>query len=145
MQVREIMTANPACCTPSTSLRDVAKAMVDNDCGEIPIVRSSSDGTLIGVVTDRDIVCRMVAVGRNPLEATAESCMSMPVVAVRESTPIEECARMMEDSQIRRVPVVNGGGMVCGIVSQADIAKHGSRRITAELLRDVSQPAAMPH
>jgi CBS domain-containing protein len=144
MQVREIMTANPACCTPSTSLRDVAKAMVDNDCGEIPIVRSSSDGTLIGVVTDRDIVCRMVAAGRNPLEATAESCMSMPVVAVRESTPIEECARMMEDSQIRRVPVVNGGGMVCGIVSQADIAKHASRRITADLVKDVSEPAGAP-
>jgi CBS domain-containing protein len=144
MEVREIMTANPACCTPSTPLRDVAKAMVDNDCGEIPIVSSSSDATLIGVVTDRDIVCRMVAAGRNPLEAIAESCMSTPVVAVRESTPIEECARIMEDSQVRRVPVVNGGGMVCGIVSQADIAKHASRRITAELVKDVSEPADAP-
>jgi CBS-domain-containing membrane protein len=71
--------------------------------------------------------------------------MSTPVVAVRESTPLEKCAQIMEESKIRRVPVVDGGGMVCGIVSQADIAKHGSRRITAELLRDVSQPAAMPH
>jgi CBS domain-containing protein len=141
MQVREIMTPDPACCTPDTTLREVAQAMVDNDCGEIPIVRSASDGTLIGVVTDRDIVCRLVATGKNPLEATAESCMSTPVVAVRESTPIEECARIMEDSQIRRVPVVNGGGMCCGIVSQADIAKNASRKITADLVKDVSQPA----
>jgi CBS domain-containing protein len=142
MQVREIMTADPACCTPDTPLRDVARAMVDNDCGEIPIVSGVTDGTLVGVVTDRDIVCRLVAIGRNPLEETAESCMSTPVVAVRESTPVEECARIMEDSQIRRVPVVNGGGMCCGIVSQADIAKHASRKITADLVKDVSQPAS---
>jgi len=141
MQVREIMTTNPACCTADASLEEVAKAMVEHDCGEIPIVRSSSDKSLLGVVTDRDIVCRLVAQGRNPVDEAAEACMSSPVVSVRESTPIEECARLMEDKQIRRVPVVNGGGMVCGIVSQADIAKNASRKITADLVKDVSQPA----
>jgi CBS domain-containing protein len=145
MQVREIMTPNPACCTAETPLDQVARLMVDNDCGEIPIVRASTDRTLIGVVTDRDIVCRLLAAGKNPLQYDAEACMSTPVIAVRESTPLEKCAQIMEESKIRRVPVVDGGGMVCGIVSQADIAKHGSRRVTAELLRDVSQPAGMPH
>jgi len=145
MQVREIMTPNPACCTAETPLDQVARMMVDNDCGEIPIVRSRSDRTVIGVVTDRDIVCRLIAAGKDPMDYTAEACMSTPVVAVRESTPLEKCAQIMEESKIRRVPVVDGGGMVCGIVSQADIAKHASRRITAELLRDVSQPGAMPH
>ena len=141
MQVREIMTTNPACCTADASLEEVAKAMVEHDCGEIPIVRSSSDKSLLGVVTDRDIVCRLVAEGRNPVDEAAESCMSSPVVSVRESTPVEDCAKLMEDKQIRRVPVVNGGGMVCGIVSQADIAKNASRKITADLVKDVSQPA----
>jgi len=141
MQVREIMTTNPACCTADASLEEVAKAMVEHDCGEIPIVRSSSDKSLLGVVTDRDIVCRLVAQGRNPVDEAAEACMSTPVVSVRESTPVEDCAKLMEDKQIRRVPVVNGGGMVCGIVSQADIAKNASRKITADLLKDVSQPA----
>jgi CBS domain-containing protein len=141
MQVREIMTTNPACCTADASLEEVAKAMVEHDCGEIPIVRSSSDKSLLGVVTDRDIVCRLVAQGRNPVDEAAEACMSSPVVSVRESTPVEDCAKLMEDKQIRRVPVVNGGGMVCGIVSQADIAKNASRKITADLLKDVSQPA----
>ena len=141
MQVKEIMTSNPFCCTADTSLEDVAKAMVEHDCGEIPIVRSSKDRTLVGVVTDRDIVCRLVAQGINPVDESAESCMSTPVVSVRETTPVEECARIMEDSQIRRVPVVNGGGMCCGIVAQADIAKNASRKITAELVKDVSQPA----
>lgn len=141
MQVKEIMTSNPFCCTADTSLEEVAKAMVEHDCGEIPIVRTSKDRTLVGVVTDRDIVCRLVAQGVNPVDEAAESCMSTPVVSVRESMPVEECARIMEESQIRRVPVVNGGGMCCGIVSQADIAKNASRKITAELVKDVSQPA----
>ena len=139
MQVREIMTSNPVCCTESTMLIDVARAMVDNDCGEIPVVKAN-DGELMGVVTDRDIVCRLVAMGRNPLEMRAASCMSSPVVSVRETTPLEECARVMEQNQIRRVPVVNGGGRCCGIVAQADIAKHAPRRMTAELVKDVSQP-----
>jgi CBS domain-containing protein len=141
MQVREIMTLNPACCTGDTSLRDVARMMIEHDCGEIPVVRSARDKTLLGVVTDRDIVCRIVAAGRNPLELSADACMSTPVVAGRESTPLDECIRIMEESQIRRVPVVNGGGMCCGIVSQADIAKHAPRRATAELVSNVSQPA----
>ena len=140
MLVKEVMTANPACCTPDTPLRDVARQMVEHDCGEIPIVRSNDDKTLVGVVTDRDIVCRLIATGKNPLESTASACMSSPVVKARESTRLDECARIMEDSQIRRVPVVDGGGKICGIVSQADIAKHASRRVVADLVKDVSEP-----
>ena len=68
--------------------------------------------------------------------------MSTPVMSVRETTPIEDCARLMEEKQIRRVPVVNGGGMCCGIVSQADIATNASRKIIADLVKDVSQPVA---
>jgi CBS domain-containing protein len=140
MHVKEIMTPRPACCTSSTPLREVAKAMVQNDCGEIPVVDGGDRGALLGVITDRDIVCRMVAEGKNPLDYTAGDCMSTPVVVVWESTQVEDCARLMEEHQIRRVPVVDGGGACCGIVSQADIAQHASRRITAELVRDVSQP-----
>jgi CBS domain-containing protein len=140
MHVKEIMTPRPACCTSSTPLREVAKAMVQNDCGEIPVVDGGDRGALLGVITDRDIVCRIVAEGKNPLDHTAADCMSTPVVVVWESTQVEDCARLMEEHQIRRVPVVDGGGACCGIVSQADIAQHASRRITAELVRDVSQP-----
>jgi len=142
MQVREIMTPNPYCCTADTSLEEVAQAMVEHDCGEIPVVRSRSDKTLVGVVTDRDIVCRLVAQGTNPVGESAESAMSTPVISVRETTPLEECARLMEAHQIRRVPVVNGGGMCCGIISQADIATNASRKIVADLVKDVSQPVA---
>lgn len=143
MQVREIMTAKPVCCNAKTSLRDVARAMVQHDCGEIPVTDGNGQNTLIGVVTDRDIVVRMIAEGKNPLDHTADECMTSPVVVVWESTQVEDCARLMEEHQIRRVPVVDGGGACCGIVSQADIAQHASRRITADLVKDVSQPSGM--
>ena len=141
MQVREIMTTNPFCCTADTSLEEVAKAMVEHDCGEIPIVRSSSDKYVARSRHRSRHRLPARALGRNPVMKRPKSCMSTPVIAVRETTPLEDCAQIMEDNQIRRVPVVNGGGMFCGIVSQADIAKNASRKITADLVKDVSQPA----
>ncbi len=68
MQVKDVMTADPACCTPDTPLPKVAGLMVDNDCGEIPVVESTAGKRPIGVVTDRDIVCRTIANNINPLE-----------------------------------------------------------------------------
>ena len=88
MQVREIMTPNPACCTAETPLEQVARMMVDNDCGEIPIVRTSSDRTIIGVVTDRELSAdrdrytRQLAVyGRalSAIERTAVRCVLVRV------------------------------------------------------------------
>ena len=79
MKVNDVMTQEPACCTPETPLRDVAKMMVESDCGEIPVVDSQRTMRPVGVVTDRDIVVRCVAAGKNPLEAEAEDCMSSPV------------------------------------------------------------------
>ena len=71
MYVRELMSRDPAVCTPETSLSDVARLMVDCDCGEIPVVEAGDSGKPIGVITDRDIACRAVARGLNPLELTA--------------------------------------------------------------------------
>ena len=81
---RDVMTANPACCTPETPLEQVAKLMIQHDCGEIPVIDSAEQ--VVGVVTDRDIVCRMVAQGKNPLAYTAEICMSDPVITVLRRT-----------------------------------------------------------
>src|SRR5262245_50441518 len=71
MRVEQIMTREPACCTPDTPLREVARMMVSHDCGEIPLIEDSRQAKLVGVVTDRDIVCRLVAEGRNPVDLTA--------------------------------------------------------------------------
>ena len=108
---RDVMTQDPACCLPGTTLDQVAKMMVENNCGEIPIVDRSNHP--IGVVTDRDIVCRVVAEGRNPTGQTADSCMTRPVVTVPTDAPLDEVIATMEDYQIRRVPVIDEGGCLC--------------------------------
>jgi CBS domain-containing protein len=141
MYIREIMAADPICCTPETSLEDVARLMCRQDCGEIPVVESLTTRRVIGVITDRDITCRAVAAGKNPLKLTAKDCMSAPVVAVPPDLSLEECGRVMQARQIRRVPVVDESRACVGIVSQADLAQHASPRVTASLLARLSRPA----
>ena len=134
---RDVMTPDPACCSPTTTLDLVAKMMVLNDCGEIPVIDAADRP--IGVVTDRDIVCRVVAEGKNPMAYTAEHFMSQPVVTVTMDTPIEEVVTMMEKHQVRRVPVVDERGACTGIISQADVAWNEPPREVAELVREVSR------
>ena len=134
---RDVMTPDPACCTPTTTLDQVAKLMAQNDCGEIPVVDPADQ--IVGVVTDRDIVCRVVAAGKNPMAYTAETCMSGPVVTVRDDAPIADVVATMEKHQIRRVPVVDGRDSCIGIISQADISWTGDPRSVAELVREVSR------
>ncbi|MBI4455004.1 MAG: CBS domain-containing protein [Acidobacteria bacterium] len=139
MLVREIMTKSPACCTPDTNLKDVARLMVEHDCGEIPVIESSQNKTPVGVVTDRDITCRTVAEGKNPLTMTARDCMSGDVVTMTPETSLEECCKVMEENQVRRLPIVDEKGACCGILSQADVAKHARLQQAGELVREVSQ------
>src|SRR5881296_1798853 len=87
-RARDVMTPDPACCTAQTSVDEIAKLMVQNNCGEIPIVDAAD--RVVGVVTDRDIVCRVVAEGKNPMGHTAEECMSHSVITVDPETPLEE-------------------------------------------------------
>jgi CBS domain-containing protein len=142
MEVKDIMTPNPVCCTPDTRLEDVAQMMVRHDCGEIPVVENEESMRLVGVVTDRDIVCRSLAQGKDPMGMSAKECMSSPCVTVTPETSLEECCKIMEEHQIRRVPVADRGGQCCGMVSQADIARHAPTQQTAEVVKEVSQPNA---
>lgn len=139
MKVSEIMTKNPACCTSDTKLQQVAKMMVDNDCGAIPIVENESNKKPIGMITDRDITVRTVAEGKNPLELTAQDAMTTSIFTVRENSDTEECFNLMEEKQVRRVAVVDESGACCGIVAQADVAEHGSNGEAAELVKEVSE------
>src|SRR6185436_15955627 len=120
---RDVMTVNPALCTPDTSLDRVARLMVQHDCGEIPVVDAAEQ--VVGVVTDRDIVCRVVAEGKNPMAYPAEICMSELVVTMPMDAPLPEVLATMEKHQIRRVPVVDDLGHCVGMISQADLAWTG--------------------
>ena len=142
MQVKDVMTADPACCNSETALQEVAQMMVDHDCGEIPVLESTDTKRPIGVITDRDIVCRTIAKGLNPLDLTAADCMTTPCVTVTPEMSIGQCAWLMEDKKIRRVPVVDADGACCGIVALADIALRGKTGVTAEVVKEVSEPTA---
>jgi CBS domain-containing protein len=133
----DIMTPDPACCAPDAPLGAVARLMVQHNCGEVPVV--DTDGQLIGVVTDRDIVCRVLAAGKNPLEHTAQDCMSQPAISVHPNTTLTDVMTTMECHQIRRVPVVDENEHCIGIVAQADLAWAGQQKDVALLVREVSR------
>lgn len=142
MLVQEIMTKNPACCTAETNLQDVAKMMLDNDCGAIPVVEDNNHKRPIGVVTDRDIVIRTVAVGENPLTMSAKSVMTKNVFTVKADTPVEACVDLMEKHQVRRVPVVDEEGNCIGMVAQADIATKADESDAEDMVEEVSKAKA---
>lgn len=138
---KDVMTPEPQCCSPETPLNEVANLMVEADCGEIPVVDGSN--RLIGVVTDRDIVCRIVAKGKNPSSCSAQDAMTQPVVAVLADTTLDEIVAVMEENQIRRVPVVDSAGCCCGIVSQADVAMVARESEVGEMVREVSRDSSL--
>ncbi len=142
-RVREIMTEQPACCTADTKLDEVARMMVDHDCGEIPVV--DANDRVIGVITDRDIVCRVVAQGENPASHTVATCMSQPAITIDENASVDAAVSLMEKHMIRRVPVVTQQGQCAGILSQADIARMRPAGEVAEFVREVSQETLRAH
>jgi CBS domain-containing protein len=140
MQVKDVMNMDPVCCTPETKVSDLAKMMVDCHCGSLPVVEDlQSKGPMIGVVTDRDIVCRLIAKDENPMKKYVKDCMTPSVVAVKSEDSIETCLDTMERYQIRRVPVVDDDGGCVGIVTQAHIAKKLPEHKAGELLKTLSQ------
>lgn len=140
MKVKEIMTENPICCVGKTSLEEVARMMVENDCGAIPVVADQEGWRPIGIITDRDITCRAVAEGRNPLELTAEEIMTPSPVTAMPETDLAECEKLMEEHQLRRILVVDESGGCCGIVALADIARNVSEEEIGEVVEEVSKP-----
>ncbi|MBC75025.1 MAG: CBS domain-containing protein [Halobacteriovoraceae bacterium] len=139
--VKDYMTTEPACCSPDTELREVAQMMVDCDCGEIPVLDSGRK--VVGVITDRDIACRVVARGRNPSKLTARECMSDHIVTVKEDASFDECVDLMEDNKVRRLPVVDQEGRCCGIISQADVIRNKDFS-AGEVIRRLSRPSDTP-
>ena len=142
MKVEEIMSENPVTCMPDTSIQQAARWMVESDCGALLVV--DSDNKPVGVITDRDITCRIVAKGKNPYQLTVDDAMTHTAATVYKDTSVEDCLELMEENQVRRMIVIDDGGAVCGMVSQADLARHMRPEDTAELIREVSTATNTP-
>lgn len=139
MKIKNVMTKDVACCSPDAGLQEVAQMMVEHDCGGIPVCDGQAP---IGFVTDRDIVCRVVAHGNNPLELKARDIMTQPCVTISQDATLKDCAAKMEEHQIRRILVVDDAGKLCGVVAQADVARNASKQLTGEVVAEVSEPEA---
>ena len=138
MKVEQIMTRSPRVCMANASLTQAAQMMRDEDVGEIPVV--DGERKVVGVITDRDIVVRCVAVGDNPQDVLVDACMTAPALTLQEGATLDECARLMAAQQVRRVPIVNAAGAICGIVSQADVEGTDARSLKAQIAERVSVP-----
>jgi CBS domain-containing protein len=137
MKVSEIMTTDITVAERDTTVEEIATFMRDENVGAIPIV--DEDNSLEGIVTDRDIVIRCIANGRDPAECTAEDIMSDDCQSVDPETDVEEAARMMAEKQIRRLPIVEDGELV-GMLSIGDVAvKQGDDDLSGEALQEISQ------
>jgi CBS domain-containing protein len=140
MEAKDVMTREPACCTPSTPARDAAAIMEEQDCGCVPVV--DDDQRLRGVVTDRDLALRGVARGSGP-DTPVEELMTTPAVCCGTNTDLNEATRTLAEHQIRRVPVIDANERVVGIVAQADLANARARignEEVADTVGAISQP-----
>jgi CBS domain-containing protein len=136
----EVMTRDPVCCEPGDSVTRLAEVMKREDVGSVPIVESKSDGRLVGIVTDRDLVLKVLADGRSVDGATARDAMTTNPVCCREDDDVTRAVSLMEERQVRRMPVVGRDGHLSGIIAQADIATRLQRdETTGELVEAISE------
>jgi CBS domain-containing protein len=136
---REIMTSNVQTATREMTLQEIARLMCDGDMGAMPIVEN---GVLIGIVTDRDIVVRAIAEGKNSDSAIGD-VMTTEIFSVKPDDFAFEAIRLMGDRQVRRVPVVSETGELAGIIAMADIAlEMEDEREIAETLEEISSGAS---
>ena len=134
--IRDVMTSSPATVEPSTPVVEAARVMKSEDVGPVPIV----DGDrLVGIVTDRDIVVRVVADGKDPQSVTVGDIASKDLVTVDPDQTVGEAARLMAQHQVRRLPVCEEDGRLVGILAQADIALEGQDQKTGEIVEQISQ------
>jgi CBS domain-containing protein len=130
------MTENPSTCEASTPVVEAAKVMAREDVGPIPVVEG---GRLTGVVTDRDLVVRVLAEGRDPQSTTVGEIATGDVVTISPDASLDEALKLLASNKVRRLPVVEGDRLV-GILAQADVARHAQEVQTGEVVEEISRP-----
>ena len=133
---RDVMTGDAQCIGENESVTDAAKRLAELDVGAMPIC--GEDDRLKGMVTDRDIVVKVLAQGRDPSATTAGELGEGKPVTIGADDSVEEAIRTMKDHRVRRLPVIDGHRLI-GIVSQADVARAADEQEVGELVEAISQ------
>jgi CBS domain-containing protein len=133
--VKDLMTSDPTTVGPETTVSEAAKQMAHEDVGPLPVVE---DGRLVGIVTDRDLVVRVLAQGRDPKSTTVREAASGALVTVSADDDLVKTLDLLGKHQVRRLPVVEGGRLV-GIVAQADVAREVGSAWVGDVVEDISR------
>jgi CBS domain-containing protein len=135
LSVKDVMTPNPKTVTRETGVVEAAKLMAGEDVGPLPVVEGRR---LVGIVTDRDLVTRVLAEGRDPASTAVGDVYSSEPVTVSPDDDLSHALTLLAQHQVRRLPVADGAEVV-GILAQADIAREESHKAVGEVVEDISR------
>ncbi len=137
-KVREVMTDRPRCVTLETPISEAAELMESEDVGSLPVLEGEQ---LAGMITDRDIVIRAVAKGKDPRGMPVREVASRELVTVYAEEDLSNALTKMASEQVRRLPVVDEDNRLVGILAQADVALEAKEKKTGEIVQEISQPS----
>jgi len=140
MKIKEVMSQDPVCCLPTDHAQAVARIMCERNVGSIPVVSDQQSKHLLGVITDRDLCCAVIAGGLDPRSTPIQKFITTNPVTCRDGENIDKCERVMQDHQVRRVPIVDADNCVIGIVSQADLALKDKPERLSKTVAEISKP-----
>jgi len=135
MKVKDVMHRGVTWVEPSTPIREIAQMMRDGDFGSVPV---GENDRLVGIVTDRDIICRGIADSADCTTLTAGDVMSKPIIYCRADDNLEHAIRIMEKNRIRRLPVIDENKRLAGMLALGDISEIGGEEMAGEVMRSVS-------
>jgi len=136
-RVTDAMTRDPRSVELETPVTEAATILRDENVGSLPVVK---DGRVSGMVTDRDLAIRVLADGRDPGSTRVADVVSGDPVTVRPEQDLDEAVRLMARHQVRRLPVVEDGDRLVGILAQADVALTGDDQRAGEVVEEISRP-----
>jgi CBS domain-containing protein len=140
-KVRDVMTDRPFTVSPDTLITEVAEVMEREDIGSVPVLEGEQ---LAGMITDRDIVVRAIAKGKDPRGMPVREAWTREVLAVREDDDLSDAMKAMASYQVRRIPVVDDDNRLVGIIAQADVALEAKEKAIGEMVEEISKEPAGP-
>ena len=141
MKVREVMTQYPQCCHLNDLAQIVAQMFRNEDIGAMPVLSDGDSRRLVGIITDRDLCCGIVAKGLDPKITPIAAFVSRTLVTCRPEQSLDSCEKLMQMHQIRRILVVDDDARCVGIVSQADLARSDDAQKVHRTIAEISKPS----
>jgi CBS domain-containing protein len=139
----QVMTKEPVCCLPGDTVTKVAQLMQRDNIGSIPVIDNDETQKLVGIVTDRDLVLKVIAKGQDAKTTKVEAVMTRQLVTCLAEDDLQKALDAMAEHQLRRIPIVDGSHKILGIIAQADVATRVNQpEKTAEMVKEISQPKA---